>query len=73
MADGFAGQVGREDKSKFTGGRPKFIQDRLLFGDPGRIPVEGGVFGQVAVLVGIILEENLIDDHFIDTNSHDCQ
>ena len=37
------------------------------------VPVEGGMFGQVAVLVRIILKENLIDDQLRDPHPHQGQ
>ena len=56
-----------------TDGGVEFVEHGMLFGDAFGIPVERRVVGQVAVLVGLVFGQNLIDDQLRDVYAHECQ
>ena len=72
-ADRFAREVRNEHQLDVADGGVEFVEHGLLFGDPLGVPVERRMFGQVSVLVRIILHQNLIDDQLTDAHSHQRQ
>ncbi|SLC90985.1 Uncharacterised protein [Mycobacteroides abscessus subsp. massiliense] len=71
--DGFAGQMRYQQHLHVPDRLPHLVENGGLIRDALHVPVEGGMFRKIVILVRIILNENLVDDHLIDPHSHQRQ